>query len=63
MLNLMAAGLSNREIAEELGVVVGTVKNHVKNIFGKLQVNKRMKAVAQAKELRLLKYWRLIFNS
>lgn len=54
VLALMATGMSNKEIADQLVVAIGTVKVHVKNIFFKLKVNRRMKAVAQAKELQLL---------
>ncbi|MCP4535338.1 MAG: response regulator transcription factor, partial [Delftia sp.] len=54
VLRLVAAGLSNREIADELFVTVGTVKRHVSNVYGKLNVNKRTQAVARARELGLL---------
>jgi len=54
VLALLAAGLSNKEIADRLIIAVGTVKVHVKNIFAKLKVNRRIKAIEQAKELRLL---------
>lgn len=54
VLRLVAAGLSNREIAEELVVAVSTVKSHANHIFGKLGVKSRTQAVAQAKELGLL---------
>ncbi|MEW9702721.1 AAA family ATPase [Paenibacillus sp. SI8] len=54
VLSLLAAGLSNKEIADHLIIAVGTVKVHVKNIFAKLKVNRRINAITQAKELRLL---------
>ncbi|MFF2092244.1 AAA family ATPase [Paenibacillus sp. NPDC058174] len=54
VLALLAAGLSNKEIAERLVIAVGTVKVHVKHIFAKLKVNRRTKAIMQAKELKLL---------
>ncbi|WP_409344945.1 AAA family ATPase [Paenibacillus sp. MBLB4367] len=54
VLALLAAGLSNKEIADQLIIAIGTVKVHVKNIFAKLKVNRRTKAIAQAKELRLI---------
>jgi predicted ATPase/DNA-binding CsgD family transcriptional regulator len=54
VLQLVAQGLSNREIAEELIVTVGTVKKHLNNIFSKLHVRSRTQAVVRAKELDLL---------
>jgi LuxR family maltose regulon positive regulatory protein len=54
VLSLIAAGLSNREIADRLVIAVGTVKRHVNNIYGKLDVHSRTQAVAQARELRLI---------
>lgn len=54
VLALLSAGLSNKEIADHLIIAIGTVKVHVKNIFAKLKVNRRTKAIAQAKELNLL---------
>jgi LuxR family maltose regulon positive regulatory protein len=54
VLYLVAAGLSNREIAEKLFISLNTVKTHTKNINSKLNVNSRIKAVARAKELGLL---------
>jgi len=54
VLRLIAAGLSNREIADKLFISLNTVKTHTKNINSKLDVNSRTRAVARAKELRLL---------
>ena len=54
VLRLIAAGLSNAAIAEQLMVSVGTVKTHLKHIYGKLAVQSRTQAVAQARTLRLL---------
>jgi len=51
ILRLMAAGSSNREIAELLGTAEGTVKNHASNIFQKLGVRDRTRAVLRAIEL------------
>lgn len=53
VLRLVAAGLSNAAIAEQLVVSVGTVKTHLKHIFGKLDVESRTQAVAQARALEL----------
>jgi LuxR family transcriptional regulator, maltose regulon positive regulatory protein len=54
VLELLAVGLSNAEIAERLIVTVGTVKTHIKSIYGKLGVHSRTQAIAHARELRLL---------
>jgi LuxR family maltose regulon positive regulatory protein len=54
VLHLIAAGLSNREIADKLFISLNTVKTHTKNINSKLDVNSRTRAVARAKELGLL---------
>jgi DNA-binding NarL/FixJ family response regulator len=50
----LARGLSNREIAEELVITEGTVKNHVSNLFAKLEVRDRTQAVLKAQELGLI---------
>ena len=54
ILRLVADGLSNREIAEQLVFSVNTVKWYAKEIFSKLHVNSRTQAVARAKALGLL---------
>jgi LuxR family maltose regulon positive regulatory protein len=54
VLRLIASGLSNREIAGELFIAVGTVKRHINHIYGKLAVRSRTQAIAKARELRLL---------
>jgi len=54
VLSLVAAGQSNREIARELVIALGTVKTHVHNICGKLNAPNRVKAAARARELGLL---------
>jgi DNA-binding CsgD family transcriptional regulator len=54
VLQLLATGRSNREIAAELYVATGTVKAHLNNIFRKLEARSRLEAVTRARELRLL---------
>jgi LuxR family maltose regulon positive regulatory protein len=54
VLQLIAQGLSNREIGERLFLALSTVKRHNGNIFGKLEVQRRTEAVARARELGLL---------
>lgn len=54
VLRLMAAGLTNREIADGLGLAEGTVKNHVSVVLGKLGADDRTRAVLRAIELGLL---------
>lgn len=48
ILKLLAAGLSNKEIAQELSLSEGTVKNHISAILGKLHANDRTQAVLTA---------------
>lgn len=54
ILRLLAAGQSNREIAELSGTSEGTVKNQVSSILGKLGVRDRTRAVLKAVDLGLL---------
>ena len=54
VLDLLAEGLSNKAISKQLGISVATVKSHLSNIYGKLQAENRMQAVARARELGLM---------
>lgn len=54
VLQLLALGDTNQAIAEKLVITVRTVKKHNSNIYGKLGVNNRTQAVAQARQLGLL---------
>lgn len=54
VLELVATGLSNKEIAEKLFVSVNTVKTHLKKVYEKLEVNRRTQAVEKAKSLKLI---------
>ncbi len=53
VLRMVSAGLSNREIAAQFSFSESTVKTHLKNIYRKLGVNSRTRAVAQARALKL----------
>lgn len=54
ILEQIAYGLSNNEIAEKLFISTGTVKWHINNIFSKMQVKNRVQAVFRAKELKFI---------
>jgi LuxR family maltose regulon positive regulatory protein len=54
VLRLVAAGLSNQQIAQKLFIAVSTVKSHLNSVYGKLGVKNRTQAVARARELDLL---------
>ncbi|MDH7568239.1 MAG: response regulator transcription factor [Armatimonadota bacterium] len=54
ILHLLAEGLTNKEIAFRLGISEKTVKNHLSNIFDKLQVNDRMQALIYAFEHNII---------
>ena len=54
ILEAMAAGLSNREIAERLFVSENTVKTHAARLFDKLSARRRTQAVQSAREARLI---------
>lgn len=54
VLQVMAEGQSNKEIARTLGVTPETVKTHMKSIFAKLSVDRRIQAISRARDLGLL---------
>jgi len=54
VLQLIAQGLSNREISERLYLALDTVKGHNRRIYGKLLVQRRTEAVAKARSLGIL---------
>jgi DNA-binding NarL/FixJ family response regulator len=55
VVQLMAGGYSNKEIARALGTAEGTIKNHVSSILAKLGVRDRTRAVLKALEAGLLR--------
>jgi two-component system, NarL family, response regulator LiaR len=54
VLQLMAEGLSNQEIAERLFLSLATVKTHSSKLFEKLDVKRRTQAIEKARQLRLI---------
>jgi DNA-binding NarL/FixJ family response regulator len=56
VLEELSNGLSNREIARKLFLTEGTVKNYISNIYSKLEVSGRHKAVFKAKEEGIIKF-------
>ena len=54
VLKLVAEGKSNSEISMKLHITLGTVRNHLSNIYAKLEVDNRVKAVLRAKELKII---------
>ncbi len=54
VLQLVAQGLSNREISERLFLALDTVKGHNRRIYGKLGVQRRTEAVAKARSLNII---------
>jgi len=54
VLRLLAVGLPSKEIAGTLVIAVGTVKQHLKNIYGKLEVHNRTEAANRARDLGLV---------
>ncbi len=54
ILDLIAKGMSNQEIADKLFVSLNTIKTHSSRLFEKLNVNRRTQAVQKGKELGLI---------
>lgn len=55
VLELLAAGRSNKEIANQLDVSSNTVKTHLAKLYEKLDVNRRTEAILRARELGMLR--------
>src|SRR5689334_8355563 len=54
VLERLAAGQSNKEIARTLGLSPNTVKTHVAHLFAKLEVRRRTQAISRARDLHLI---------
>ena len=54
VLQLLAGGFSNQEIADRLFVSLNTIKTHVSKLFEKMDVKRRTQAIEQAKKLNLI---------
>ncbi len=54
VLELLAEGHSNQEIAERLFVSPNTIKTHLASLYRKLEVSRRTQAISRARELRLI---------
>ncbi|WP_342433262.1 response regulator transcription factor [Neobacillus sp. FSL H8-0543] len=55
ILQLISNGLNNKEIASHLKLKEGTIKNHIVNIFSKLQVRNRIQAITAGKSIGVIK--------
>ena len=55
ILQLIAKGRTNKEIARSLGIAPETVKSHVKHVFGKLSVERRAQAISRAQSFGLVR--------
>ena len=54
VLSLLADGQTNKEIARNLEISPNTIKTHLSNLYGKLEVERRTQAIQKAKSLRLI---------
>lgn len=50
----MEIGLTNKEMADKLGVSLSTIKTHINNMYSKLQVKNRLQALERARAYKLL---------
>jgi ATP/maltotriose-dependent transcriptional regulator MalT len=55
VLELLAAGRSNKEIANRLEVSPNTIKTHIAKLFEKLEVSRRTEAILRARELGMIR--------
>lgn len=63
VLQLMATGLSNQEVADQLFVSLNTIKTHISRLFEKLDVKRRTQAIEKAKKLALISWRSSYFSS
>ena len=54
VLEQLAHGLTNQQVADQLFISINTVKTHVKNLYEKLEVTGRTKAILKAKSLKII---------
>lgn len=54
VLEQLASGQSNKEMARTLGLSPNTIKTHIANLYAKLEVGRRTQAISKARDLRLL---------
>lgn len=54
VVQLITAGLSNKQIADQLNVSTETIKSHIKNVYRKLNVSNRVQALQRAKQLNII---------
>lgn len=54
VLELMAQGYSNQEVADKLFVSLNTTKTHISNIYGKMNVKRRTQAVQKARDMAII---------
>ena len=54
ILDRLASGRSNKELARDLGISPNTVKTHVARVYEKLDVQKRVQAIEKARDLSLI---------